>query len=143
MLKKIVIAGSLSFEDEIGKWVKRWTDAGYDVLDYPKSVSGNKFPENYPEIKKRFFENLEEADILFVVNEEKDGIRGYIGAQVFAEMVFVVANNLVRGKDTKVVLANMPSREVQSYEEIEQWLGRGWVELFEVNSLIGAQKWNT
>lgn len=130
MSKKVVIAGSLSFHKEIKNWANWWTDQGFTVINYPNpSSEGGKFPKDYPDINKKFFQDLSLADIVFVVNEDKNGVSGYIGAHVFAEIVFVVANNLVHDKNTKIILAQKPSQEVQSYEEIEQWLELGWVEL--------------
>lgn len=131
MSKKVVIAGSLRFHKEIEKWVNWWTDQGFTVMNYPNpSNEGGKFPKDYPAIKKKFFQDLSVADIVFVVNENKGEINGYIGAQVFAEMVFVIANNLIHDKNTKVILAKRPSEKVQSYEEIEKWLELGWAEIF-------------
>lgn len=132
MSKKIVVAGSLSLEKEIERYVNWLTSQGLAVINYPSSSSeGGKFPENYPEIKRKFYQDLSRADILFVVNEDKSGIGGYIGAQVFAEMVFVIAQNLVYDKNIQIILAKKPSREIQSYEEVEKWLELGWMEISE------------
>ncbi len=131
-MKKVVIAGSLSFEKEIKEWVSWWTDQGLAVINYPSpSSEGGKFPESYPEIKRKFYQDLSKADILFVVNGDKNGMSGYIGAQVFAEMVFAVALNLIYDKNVKIILAKVPSKKVQSYEEIEHWLALGWIKIYE------------
>jgi len=133
MSKKVVISGSLSLHKEMQKWADWWTDKGYFIKNCPNpSKEGGKFPEDYPDIKKKFYKDLSEADILFVANEDKNGINGYIGAQVFAEMVFAVAQNLIHNKNIKIILAKEPSQEIQSYEEVEKWLELGWIQIVDV-----------
>lgn len=67
--------------------------------------------------------------MLFIANERKNGIEGYIGAETFAELGFGLAQNLVYGKNMKLVLAGMPAKEVACYDEIALWLKLGWIEL--------------
>ena len=89
--------------------------------------------ELYPKIHKDFFENLTETDILFVMNETKDEIEGYIGAETFAELTFALMQNLVYNKNIQIVILKMPSINVQSYEEINLWLKLGWIKLYDKN----------
>jgi hypothetical protein len=124
----VVVAGSASLPEANEKWVEYWNrQDGCVVTNYPKPIPEERFREEYPSVHKEYFQSLKEADVLFVANEEKRGIPGYIGAEVFAEIVFAIALNLVDGKNVKVILANMPSDKVQSYEEIQLWLDLGWV----------------
>ena len=102
----------------------------YEVLDYPKPIAKAKFTELYPEIHKNFFLNLTKTDVLFIMNEDKNGIEGYIGAAAYAELAFGLAQNLLYRKNIDLVILKMPSREVSCYDEVKLWLELGWVKLF-------------
>ena len=65
------------------------------------------------------------------MNEDENGISGYLGAETFAELAYVVANGLLGKQQTQVLLLKMPESRVQSYEEIELWLRLGWVQLLD------------
>lgn len=126
---KVVIAGSVKLQDEIQKWVHYWgSKDGYSILDYPKALPQDAFEKLYPDIHKKFFQNITEADVLFIANEQKDGIDGYIGAETFAELGFGLAQNLVHGKNIKLILAHMPAKGVACYDEITLWLKLGWID---------------
>jgi hypothetical protein len=130
MSKKVVIAGSVSLEKEMKKWVDFWNSKpNYSVIDWPNLISEEEFSKVYPKIYQEFFHNMTLADIVFVANENKHSIKGYIGAETFAELAFAVAQNLVYDKDVKVLLAKMPSKKVQSINEIKAWLKLGWIEV--------------
>jgi hypothetical protein len=126
---KIVIAGSAKLQNEIQQWIDYW-HAKDDclILDYPKSIPQENFNNLYPDIHKNFFKNITEADILFIANEKKNGIDGYIGSETFAELSFGLAQKLVNGKDIKLILANMPAEEVACYDEIVLWRRLGWID---------------
>ncbi len=134
MLSKInscaVIAGSASLQDKVQYWKKVWEDKGYLVASYPSPIPKEVFLEEYPKIHTEFFRNITEANILFVMNEDKNGITGYLGAESFAEMCFGVAQNLVHNKNLEVILLKMPEKSVQSYDEIILWLKLGWIRLY-------------
>ncbi len=129
-MKKAVIAGSASLQDKVQYWKKVWEDKGYLVTSYPSSISKEVFLEEYPKIHTEFFRNITEANILFVMNEDKNGATGYLGAESFAEMCFGVTQNLVHGKNLEVILLKMPEKSVQSYDEIILWLKLGWIRLY-------------
>ena len=129
-MKNVVIAGSASLHEAIEKWVRYWNlQDGHTVTNYPKTIPKERFIEEYPNVHRDYFKSLKEADILFVANEEKRGIPGYIGAEVFAEIVFAVALDLVDDKKIEIILANKPSDQIQAYEEIRLWLGLGWISI--------------
>ncbi len=65
------------------------------------------------------------------MNEEKEGIKGYIGASSIAELTYVVILNLIHHKNIEIYILNMPSEEVSSYDEVKFWLDMGWITLFE------------
>jgi hypothetical protein len=97
-------------------------------LNYPKVISIDKFEELYPDVHKKFFKDINESDILFIANENKNGINGYIGAETFAELSFGLAKKLIEGKDIKLILAHMPVKEVPCYDEIILWNKLGWID---------------
>ncbi len=126
--KKVVIAGSVSLQDDINKWTQYWNGLdGHLVIDFPKSIPKDNFDSLYPNVHKEFFEKITETDILFIANEDKNNISGYIGAETFAEMAFGVAQNLLYNKKIKIILAKMPSKNVQCFDEIVLWKKLGWI----------------
>lgn len=130
MSKKVVIAGSSSLKREMKNWVDFWNKKpDHSVVDWPRPLSTNEFNELYPITHKEFFKNMTLADIVFIANEDKGDIEGYIGAETFAELAFAVSQNLVYDRNIQVILAKMPSRRVQSIDEIRLWLKLGWIKL--------------
>jgi len=129
-MKNIVIAGSVSLQEGYDKWINYWEkEKGGRVIDYPRHINPEHFIEKYPEVHINFIRNITEADILFIANEDKNGVEGYIGAETFAELAFGVAQKFVYKKDLKVILAKKPSNKIQSSEEISLWLELGWIEI--------------
>lgn len=135
-MKKVVIVGSASLQDKIQYWKKFWEDKGFSVINYPISISKETFLEEYPKIHMDFFKNINETDILFVMNDDKDGIVGYLGAESFAEICFGVAQNLIYNKNIEVILLQMPDKRVQSYDEVNLWLKLNWIKLFREQDIV-------
>ena len=132
-MRKVVISGSAKLQDNINYWIKYFEKKGYNILDYPRPIKKEKFIELYPKIHKEFFENITKTSMLFVMNETKEGIDGYIGAETFAELTFALMQNLVYNKNIQIIILKMPSTNVQSYEEINLWLKLGWIKLYDKN----------
>lgn len=130
MNKKVVIVGSASLLEKIEQWKNVWEVKGHTVINHTVSIAEENFLVEYPKIHTRFFKSIGEADILFVMNENKNGIEGYLGAESFAEMCFGVAQNLLHGKTREIILLKMPDAHVQSYDEIRLWLDLGWITLY-------------
>lgn len=130
-MKRIVIAGSAKLQDKINLWKSFFAEKKYKILDYPKPIDEEKFMELYPSIHKNFFENITKTDTLFVMNEDKNNIEGYIGAESYAELTFGLAQNLIYNKNIDLIILKMPSREVQCYDEIKLWIELGWIKLYE------------
>lgn len=130
-MKKIVIAGSAKIQDKVNYWVDYFSRNDYQVLDYPRRINEEKFMDLYPNIHKEFLENITKADMLFVMNEDKNGKIGYVGYEAFAELLFGLSQKLVYKKDIEIVIYKMPSKEIGCYEEIDLWLKCGWIKLFE------------
>lgn len=129
-MKKIVIAGSSKLQDEINSWKMVFINKKYEILDYPKPIDNERFMDLYPNIHRKFFENITKADILFIMNEDKNDIEGYIGAESYAELTFGLAQNLIYNKNIDLIILKMPSPEVQCYDEIKLWLELGWIRLY-------------
>lgn len=129
-MKKITISGSAKLQDEINNWRDYFKKLEYEILDYPKPIDSKYFMELYPEIHRKYFENISNSDILFIMNEDKNGIEGYIGAETYAELAYAVIQNLNYGKNIDVVLLKMPSNKIQCYDEIKLWLELGWIKLY-------------
>ncbi len=129
-MEKLVIAGSASLQKEIGMLIEKLKE-DYIIIDSPRTISKEKFLEIYPERHKEFFENIKNTDVLLLFNNDKNGIEGYIGAESFAELCFGVALNLVYGKNIKLFIYKIPSKEVNSYNEIELWLKLGWINVWD------------
>ena len=87
--------------------------------------------ELYPQIHIDFLENVVKTDTLFIMNEDKNGVSGYIGYEAYAELLFGLSQKLVYKKNIELVLLKMPSLEVGCYEEIDLWLKLGWIKLYE------------
>jgi len=95
----ICICGSLSFYDTSRSVKRQLEDAGYTVL-WPWGMElmeqGTLNEEMMPEFKKknqhtaikRHYEKIKEADVVLIVNEEKNGIKNYIGGNTLIEMGF-------------------------------------------------------
>lgn len=126
--KKVVIAGSASSRDKMNKWVEYWNGLDeYVVTVSPRPIAQEKLDSLYPKIHKNFFEKITEADVLFIANEDKNDISGYIGAETFAELAFGVAQNLLENKNIKIIIAKMPAKNVQCFDEIVLWKRLGWI----------------
>jgi len=133
--KKIVIAGSAKLQDKIEYWITFFKNKDYEVLDYPKKIEESKFMDLYPNIHIEFLENIKNADILFVMNEDKNGKLGYIGYEAYAELLFGISQKLVYHKNIELVILKMPSEDIGCYEEISLWLKLGWIKVYEEMNL--------
>ena len=128
---KIVISGSSKLQDKVNYWIKHFEEKNFEILDYPKLINKEDYEKKLPIIYKNFYTSLENTDIFFLMNEEKNGIKGYIGASAIAELTYVVILNLIHNKNIEIYISNMPSEEVTSYDEVKFWLDMGWIKLFD------------
>lgn len=132
-MNKVVISGSSKLQHKVKFWINHFEEKGYEVIDYPKYVNEDDYKKELPIIYKDFYTNLEETDIYFLMNEEKNGIEGYIGASSIAELTYAVILNLIHDKNIEIYILNMPSKEVSSYDEVKFWLEIGWIKLYKEN----------
>ena len=130
-MKKIVISGSSKLQDKVEYWINYFKNLNYEILDYPKYIEPSEYEKTLPIIYKDFYTALENTDVYFLMNEEKNGIRGYIGSSSIAELTYVVILNLIHNKNIEIYILNMPSKEVSSYDEVKFWLNMGWIKLFD------------
>lgn len=103
MLKKVVIAGSASLQDEVTKWSEYFENLNYEILDYPRAIDKERFMELYPKVHVGFLEKIIETDMLFIMNEDKNGVSGYIGYEGYAELLFGLSRKLVYKKDIELI----------------------------------------
>jgi len=130
-MKKVVISGSAKLQKEIDNWIKKLTAKEYEILDYPRAIEQSRFMEFYPNVHTEFLDNITKADMLFVMNEDKNGIVGYIGYETYAELLFGLSQKLLYNKHIELIIYKMPSMTVGCYEEIDLWLKLGWIKLYE------------
>lgn len=130
-MKKIVISGSSKLQDKVDYWLEYFKNKNYEILDYPKLIEKENYVTDLPKVYKNFYTALESTDVYFLMNEEKKGIKGYIGASSIAELTYVVILNLIHNKNIEIYILNMPSEEVSSYDEVKFWLNLGWIKLYE------------
>ena len=133
MPQTIVIAGSASLRERAEYWKAFWEAKDYQVLDYPKAIARDNFLRDYPDVHRNFFRQIEQTELFFVMNEDKNGLTGYIGAETFAELTFALAQNLLHDRKIEILLLKMPAAGVQSHQEIELWLELKWIKLAEFN----------
>ncbi len=130
-MKKIVISGSSKLKDKVNYWLNYFKNENYEILDYPKLCEQKDYEKELPKIYKNFYTALENTDVYFLMNEEKNGIKGYIGASAIAELTYVVILNLLHNKNIEIYILNMPSEELSCYDEVKFWLDMGWIKFFE------------
>lgn len=130
-MKKIVIAGSAKLQKEVNYWINFFESNDYEILDYPRVIEESKFMELYPNIHTEFLENITKTNILFIMNEDKNGIIGYIGYEAYAELLFELSQKLIYNKNIELVILKKTSTDVGCYDEIESWLKLGWIKLYE------------
>lgn len=123
---KVVISGSTKLLDEVSYWKNKFESKGYEVVNHPHIDEESSVEDNY----KKFYQDIEECDIFFLMNEKKGNIEGYIGASVFGELTYAVMNNVLHNKKIKVLMLDMPSVALFCHEEIVRWLDMGWIEFY-------------
>ncbi len=130
-MKKIVISGSSNLQDKVNYWIEHFKNKNYEILDYPKLIQKDNYKVELPNVYKNFYTAIENSDVFFLMNEEKKGIQGYIGASAIAELTYAVILNLIHHKNIKIFILNMPSLEVPAYDEVKFWLDMGWISLYQ------------
>lgn len=131
-MKKLIIAGSSKLQERASYWRGYFEGRGYEVIDYPGAIPWDQDHANeITDMYCSFYQNLDRADVFFLMNEDKDGIGGYIGPSAISELTYVVIGKLNHGRKIEINLLQMPSEEQPCYEEVNFWLSQGWVQLFD------------
>lgn len=130
-MEKVVISGSASLQEELKKWVRYWEKRNAEILAWPVPVSEEYFEKEYPQVHADFYHAIADSDILFVANEPKNGIEGYVGPSVFAEVSFALGLNFVRERKIGVVFLNPPADDSPFSEALRLWIDYGWAEILE------------
>lgn len=131
-MKKLIIAGSSKLQDRINYWHGYFEGQGYEVIDYPSPVPfDTDHASEITDVYTSFYQNLDRADVFFLMNEDKDGIGGYIGPSAIAEVTYAIISNLNHGKKIEINLLQMPSAEQNCYEEVNFWLSQDWVKIYQ------------
>ncbi len=129
-MKKVVICASASFEDETQEWKKKLKEEGYKILTHPTRIKED-FLDNYKKSFLNCYRAIPKADMVFVLNIEKNGIPGYIGPGVFAEIAFAIGINKVFNKKIDIRYLNPIALNKLSYsDELKLWQKLGWIKLF-------------
>ncbi len=124
---KVVLSSSMSFFDKIKKWRDKLEQNNFKVIFYPEKIEGD-IAKGYRKEFKKCYSSIKETNKLVVLNFEKNGVPGYIGAGVFAEMAFALG--IDRKVDVKYL--NPISIEKLPYaEELKLWKKLEWISKFE------------
>lgn len=130
--KNTVISASVEFGPQIAEWKNALEKMGYSVTRFPHKIEGDDFLARYGEEVAAHYRAIAEADALFVLNLDKHGLAGYIGAGVFAEISFAIGLNLTEGKKIEVVYLNpLPEKSLAHSAELDLWDKLGWIKRFE------------
>ena len=130
-MKKVVISGSCKLHDKVDYWVNHFKSHGYEVLAYPNEYADCDLDNTY----KFFYQNIDNADILFIMNEDKDDTKGYIGPSTFAELVYAVMQKVNHNKDIDIYLLQEPSNFVNCYDVVRTFLNHDRIKIYKNPSL--------
>ncbi|MEL6892535.1 MAG: hypothetical protein AAFP84_13115 [Actinomycetota bacterium] len=130
-MSTVVISGSVRDQSAVRRWVEYWVGRGNDVVDAPKPIPQSEFHAEYPEVFRHFYDRLADCDVLFVMNEDRDGVVGYVGAATFAELSFAVARNVCGHKPVEIVVLKPVGDDVHAADEIRLWADLGWITFHE------------
>ena len=129
--KKVVICASASFETKIVEWKNKLESMGYDVIKYPTKIGKDNFLEDYNFEFMDHYKSIVNSDMILVLNLVKNGIAGYIGAGVFAEIAFTIGINKTLNKTIEVYYINTITSGILPYsDELELWQQLKWIKQF-------------
>ncbi len=153
-MKKLVISGSSKLYERALYWRGYFEGRGYEVIDWPRPLFENEdllaetqpapgmplgrlvrpgdptYADGMTKFYQQFYRHLDQADMHFVMNEDKDGVQGYIGPGAIAELTYSIILNLNRGHKTEIQLLQMPSKEQKCYDEVKFWLDQKWIKIY-------------
>ncbi len=153
-MKKLIISGSSKLHQRALYWMGYFEGRGFEVIDYPSLITDAKddlevvptpgevnskvlspeddgYAEHLANSYRRFWKNLDRADVFFLMNEDQKDTEGYIGTAAIAEVTHVLINNFNRDQKTTIYLLKEPGKDQNCYDEVKFWLDQGWVEIYE------------
>lgn len=153
-MKKLIISGSTKLYERALYWRGYFEGRGYEVIDWPRPLfenedimseirpepgmplgrlihpGDNEYADGMTKFYKQFYKHLDQADVYFLMNEDKNGIPGYIGPGAIAELTYTIIGNLNRGRKTDIQILQMPSKQQSCYNEVKFWLDQGWINIY-------------
>ncbi|MBU1082985.1 hypothetical protein KKE14_00905 [Patescibacteria group bacterium] len=129
MNRKVVICASAKFYNEAQEWKKNLGEQGFDVIRTIQSIDENSISQ-YETTHREHYSKMSECDAVFVLNLKKNGIEGYIGASVFAEIAFAIGLNLVLNRSIQIWLLNPLPKESPYLDELTKWEKLGWIKQY-------------
>lgn len=136
--RKLVICASAKFYKEAQEWKNKLENMGYSVIRTIQSIDENSI-DQYKQTHKDHYSKMSGCDIVLVLNLEKRGISGYIGASVFAEIAFAIGLNLVFNKNIQILLVNPLPKESPYIDELTKWEKLGWIKQFSKVDIVVKQ----
>lgn len=126
-VKKLVICASASFEKEIIEYKDKFEKLGYAVIKYPAKIKKGDIVNGYRNEFTDHYKAINRADAIIALNLDKKGIKGYVGAGVFAEIAFAVGLNRVFDKKIDVYYLNELPDSLPYSDELNLWKKLGWI----------------
>lgn len=132
-MKNIVIIGNYNSDKDVSYWCNYFSKRGCKVLDYPKDpTKDSKLDPCY-----NFFEYIKDTDILFILNNEKNGLDGYIDTTTFSKITYSIMKNLSdKKKRMSIYILKLPTSSLCYYNEILSFINNGQINLFRENFKI-------
>ncbi len=131
MKQKVVISGSGNLQNKVAYWKDHFETKGYEIIAFPKPLeSSNGHDQKLKGLYVNFYDAIDECDVFFLMNEDKNDTAGYIGANGTAELIYATVKKLRGLKDIKIYIAKVPDPEVPIFKEVESFLRLGWAELY-------------
>ena len=121
--------------DQMKLWKEKLEEQGY-IVEVPtlvdfhtiRDVEGDL--ERFESVKRRetknHFEKVKQADIILVLNYDKDGKHHYVSGNTFAEIAYAMALNFCHGKRIEIYTVNPLPQESPYFEELSAWQVRQW-----------------
>ncbi len=119
---KVTICSSASFINEAEQWKKKIESKGFNVIQIPLLLEGN-----YREVHSSHYKSITQSDLVFVLNLDKNGVEGYIGPSVFAEIAYAIGLNISMGKKIDIFCLNPIPSELPYSKELLLWRDMGWI----------------
>lgn len=153
-MKKLVISGSSKLYERALYWRGYFEGRGYEVIDWPRPIFENEDPlaetppapglplgrlirqgeatyaDRLTKVYQQYYKHLDQTDTFFLMNEDKNGIEGYIGPGAIAELTYAVIGNLNRGRKVDIQILQMPSKDQNCYDEVKFWLDQDWIKIY-------------